>query len=67
MALFPSRLSKSSIACSTIMRSLSKEVHEAERDVIGRAVGCAEVIVPLLTSLPACLPGPEEHPHGAAC
>lgn len=56
MALFPSCFSKSSIACSTIMRSLSKEVHEAERDVIDRAVGCAEVIVPLLTSLPACLP-----------
>lgn len=67
MALFPSCFPKFSIACSTIMRSLTKEVHEAERDVMERAGGCAEAIVPLLTSLPACLPGPEEHPHGAAC
>lgn len=56
VALFPSHFPTFSFACSTITCSLTEEVHAAERDVIDRAGGLAEVIVPLLTSLAACLP-----------
>lgn len=56
MAPFHSRFLTFSFACSTITCSLAEEVHAAERDVIDRAGGLAEVIVPLLTSLAACLP-----------
>lgn len=66
----PPLSSKFFFACSTITRSLTEEVHAALWDVIDGAGGLAGVIVPLLTSLAACLPpslGPDENRRGVAC